>query len=219
MPDLPPGVDWPTRDDVPMEFIGQLRLADVPADPLGRLPTTGHLWFFYNSQWLTFDQDQDHAASAVIYRDVADDQLVRQVPPRVDYQGEFDSAPRLAPYIHGLASLGFTACETPPGGVSPWIAGTPLEEFWQDFTAGGHPALQPEGEATYQSNRLLGYVDAQDYVDAHLHGTDDQLLLQVDSDDAADFQWGDCDRLYFLIDKASLAARDFTKVRLYSILG
>ena len=220
VPDLPPGVEWPSRDDVPMEFVAQLRLADAAGlDPLGRLPTTGHLWFFYNSQWLTFDQDQDHACCAVLYHDVADDQLVRQAPPRVDYQGEYDSAPRLAPYVHGLATLGFRAGDTVPGGVSPWITGTPLEQFWQDFTAyhGGRFAI--EGDVKFQSNRLLGYVDGQDYVDAHLHGTGDQLLLQVDSEDAADFQWGDCDRLYFFVSKEELAARNFSKARLYSLLG
>jgi uncharacterized protein YwqG len=49
--------------------------------------------------------------------------------------------------------------------------------------------------------------------------TDDQLLFQIDSDDAAGFQWGDCDRLYFLLRQDELAARDFAKVRLYSLLG
>ncbi|MBL0219824.1 MAG: DUF1963 domain-containing protein [Myxococcales bacterium] len=220
VPDLPPGVEWPSRDDVPMEFVAQLRLADAAKlDPLGRLPVTGHLWFFYNSQWLTFDQDQDHRCCAVLYHDVADDQLVRQIPPRVDYQGEYDSEPRLAPYVHGLATLGFHAGDTVPGGVSPWITGTPLEEFWQDFTAYHGSKIAIEGDVNYQSNRLLGYVDGQDYVEAHLHGTEDQLLLQVDSEDAADFQWGDCDRLYFFVSKGELTARDFSKARLYSLLG
>ncbi len=220
LPDLPPGVAWPSRDEVPMEFIAQLRLADAAGlDPLGRLPATGHLWFFYNSQWLSFDQDEDHGCCAVLYHEVADDQLVRQAPPWVDYQGEYDSEPRLAPYVHGLAALGFRAGDTVPGGVSPWISGTPLAEFWQDFTAYHNGKIAIEGDVNYQSNRLLGYIDGQDYVEAHLHGTEDQMLLQVDSDDAADFQWGDCDRLYFFVSKDELAARDFSKARLYSMLG
>src|SRR5262245_26635356 len=36
VPDLPPGTEWPDRDGVPMEFIAQIRLADL-ADP--RLPS------------------------------------------------------------------------------------------------------------------------------------------------------------------------------------
>ncbi len=220
VPDLPPGVAWPARDDVPMEFVAQLRLADCAAhDPLGRLPATGHLWFFYNSQWLTFDRDGDRACCAVLYHDVADDQLVRHAPPRVDYQGEYDDGPRLAPCVHGLATLELaTYPRLPASQCAPWI--TPaLDPFWYAFTDAYRGLTEPPFTGEYQHNWLLGYVSAPDWVGAHAHGTDDQLLLQVDSDGAAHFQWGDCDRLYFLIDKAALAARDFTKVRLYSLLG
>jgi len=218
LPDLPPGVEWPSRDDVPMEFVAQLRLADAaPHDPLGRLPARGSLLFFYNSQWLTFDQDSDHACCAVIFHDGDDAVLVRTPPPRVDYQGEYDPEPRLAPYIHGLARLTFAPFVMTPGGVSPFVTGTPLEPIWQDFHAYHGGAMSPS--PNFQCNHLLGYVDGQDYVDAHAHGTDDQLLFQIDSDDAATFQWGDCDRLYFMLRKDELAARDFAKVRLYSLLG
>lgn len=213
VPDLPPGVGWPERDGVPMELVAQLRLADVAdLDPARRLPPRGSLLFFYNAQWTTFDQDQDHRSCAVIFHDGPDEALVRATPPRVQFQSEFSDTPQDAPRIHGVASLRFEATATVPGGVSPFIA-APLSDFWQDFHA-----YHLGGEAG-KEHRLLGYVDAQDYVDAHAHGTEDQLLLQVDSDDAADFQWGDCDRLYFLMTKAELAARDFSKVRIYSILG
>lgn len=221
LPDLPPGVAWPVRDDVPMEFVAQIRLADAaPYDVLHQLPASGSLLFFYNSQWTTYDQDQDLAACAVLYHPGADSELIRTAPPRVDYQGEYDPTPRLAPYIHGLARLTFSGFEMPPGGVSPWTSAPPLAEFWQDFDAYHEVAYSPTPhDGSYRAHHLLGYVGAQDYVDAHLHGTEDQLLLQIDSDGCADFQWGDCDRLYFLLSKAQLAARDFASVRLYSQLG
>ena len=35
----------------------------------------------------------------------------------------------------------------------------------------------------------------------------------------AEFQFGDCNKLFFLVTKDELAARDFSKARVYSLLG
>ena len=214
VPDLPPGAEWPERDGVPMEFIAQLRLADAGD---ARLPASGSLLFFYNSQWGTTDMDRDASCCAVLFHAGPDSELVRATPPRVEWKSEFSDDPQIAPMIHGMASLRFEAALSVPGGVSPFIQG-PLKDFWQDFHSEHHAALSGEAEP-YMSNYLLGYVDEQDYVDAHANGTEDQLLLQVDSCDAAEFQFGDCNKLFFLLTKAELAARDFSKVRVYSSLG
>jgi uncharacterized protein YwqG len=213
VPDLPAGTEWPERDGVPMEFVAQIALADVAhLDPRGRLPSTGHLVFFYNSQWSTSDMQPDAACCAVLH---VDGPLERATPPRVEFQSEFTSEPQLAPFLHGLASLRFETHPSVPMAPSPFI-GPPLDDYWQDFTAEHWSSWSPGGES-YTANHLLGYVDAQDYVDAQTAA--DQLLLQIDSDGAAEFQWGDCDRLYFVMTADELAARDFSKVRLYSLMG
>lgn len=213
LPDLPAGVAWPERDGVPMEFIAQLRLADV-SDP--RLPATGSLAFFYNSQWGTNDMEGP-GCCAVIFHDGSDDALVRATPPRVEWKSEYADVEQVAPFLHGLAAVRFEPTLSVPGGVSPFI-GAPLNEFWQDFHSEHHAALSGVA-GPYQSSFLLGYADEQDYVDAHANGTDDQLLLQVDSEDAAEMQFGDCNKLFFLLTKDELAARDFSRVRVYSQLG
>jgi uncharacterized protein YwqG len=218
VPDLPPGVAWPDRDGVPMEFIAQIRLADVAGlDPLHRLPPTGSLLFFYNSQWSCSDMEKEARCCAVIFHDGPDDQLVRATPPQVEWKSEFSDVTQVAPMIHGMAALRFESTLSLPSDSSPWI-GPPLRDFWYAFRYEADPTAEP-GEAPYHANYLLGYVDAQDYVDAHVNGTDDQLLLQVDSEDAAEFQFGDCDKLFFMLSKQELAARDFSNVRIYSQLG
>jgi uncharacterized protein YwqG len=221
IPDLPAGAGWPARDDVPMEFVAQLRLADVaPHDQSGLLPASGSLLFFYNSQWTTFDQDEDHACCAVIFHDGPDSALVRTPPPRVEFQDEFSPAPRLAPRVHGLAALSFEPVEAVPGGAGPWIGeDSPLHDLWPDLQADFGPRLCPTTDGPSRQNHLLGYIDGEDYVGAHANGCDDQLLLQLDSDSSADFQWGDCDRLYFVLRREELLARDFSRARVYSILG
>jgi uncharacterized protein YwqG len=222
LPDLPPGTEWPKRDDVPMEFVAQIRLADVaPFDAEKLLPAQGTLLFFYNSQWNSFDMDGDYNTCRVIFSDVPDEKLVRTKPPTIQWQGEYNDEPRPTPYLHGVASLSFSQIEMPPGGVSPFV--TPkskLGKIWQDFSSNyAQTWSATPRDGTYLENHLLGYIDGDDYVGAHKFKKKDRLLLQVDSDDAAEFQWGDCDRLYFMLTEEQLAARDFSKVRNYSILG
>jgi uncharacterized protein YwqG len=218
VPDLPPGATWPERDGVPMEFIAQVRLADVAAAGADeRLPAQGSLLFFYNSQWGASDMEADARCCAVLFHDGPDEALVRTAPPRVEWKSEFSDVSQFAPFLHGIASLTFTRQLTVPGGVSPFIQ-EPLNGFWQDFHAEHHAALSGQTEP-YHESFVLGYVDEQDYIDAHANGTEDQLLLQVDSEDAAELQFGDCNKLFFLLTKGELAARDFTNVRVYSSLG
>lgn len=222
LPDLPPGVAWPARDGVPMEFVAQIRLADVAAhDPENDLPHSGSLLFFYNSQWEAYDMSDEFDCCRVIFVDGPDAQLVRTPSPAKPWKGEYDEKPRPAPYVHGLARLEFSRIEMPPSGVSPYIKkNTKLGKMWQDFHCKYSSTWSPSPrDGTYIENHLLGYVDADDYVGAHKNGARDRCLLQVDSDDAAGFQWGDCDRLYFMLTDKQLKDRDFSKVRLYSILG
>lgn len=43
-----------------------------------------------------------------------------------------------------------------------------------------------------------------------------RLLLQVHTDDRVGFVWGDGGLIYFMVDEARLAERDFTGVRTFS---
>ncbi len=209
LPDLPPGAAWPERDGVPMEFVAQFRLADLPPS---ELPRTGSLLFFYNSQWQTTDWAEGAPVCAVLHHEGADDALIRTPAPSVEYQSEYVDQPYPAPWVHGLATLSFETYAAIPGGKSPFVDPA-THDWYHDWRC--LDGLCPPSPF----NSLLGYVDGQDYVDAHQNGTDDRLLLKVDSDDCAEFQWGDCDALYYLIPKQALAARDWSQVRLYSILG
>ena len=91
---------------------------------------------------------------------------------------------------------------------------------WQDFVAnygGVLPPYEDIPEGYYRDNHALGYLSDPDYVGAMAEG--EVLLLQVDSDDHADFQWGDCDKLFFVASAERVAAKDFSQVRLHSGLG
>ena len=52
-PDLPADIAWPTRGGVPLDFLAQIRLADLSSSATGgRLPQNGWLWFFFDkNEW------------------------------------------------------------------------------------------------------------------------------------------------------------------------
>jgi uncharacterized protein YwqG len=224
-PDMPKGTEWPTRDDVPMEFIAQLRLADLAKhDVEGLLPKTGHLLFFQNTQWGVSDMDEDakYDCARVLYFDVDDGALVRTAPPRVEMEHEY-MGQTVVPRVFDGATLAFSTYPSIPAGVSAFLAGdelTPVRDVWQDFHCEYASIIAPRKDhesGYYRDNRVLGYLADQDYVGAMEVG--EVLLLQVDSDDRAGFQWGDCDKLFFVASEEAVKAKDFSKVRLHSGLG
>ena len=82
-PTLPPDIDWPTytEDDltVPMHFLGQINLAEVAKfDHLPEMPTTGTLFFFYDTIYAPVSGTMGQQGSQVIY--VPED--VSVYPPR-----------------------------------------------------------------------------------------------------------------------------------------
>ncbi|MFO0547312.1 MAG: YwqG family protein [Polyangiaceae bacterium] len=222
-PDLPPGVAWPTRDDVPMEFVAQIRLKDLAAhDPAGLLPHQGSLLFFYNTQWSVSDSEEDedkYRCAAVLFHPGDDSELVRTPPSPIQYSDDFRTD-AMVPVVHGWAALTFSSQLVLPPGVSDFFeskALARLKDAWQTFWSDYGDLLPPRSDDEYTDNRMLGHISDWDYVEAMLRG--EQLLLQVDSDDAADFSWGDCDKLFFVMSEKDLAARDFSRVRLHSGLG
>ncbi len=223
-PDMPPGAAWPTRDDVPMEFVAQIRLLDIAAhDPAGLLPHQGSLLFFYNTQWGVSDmedeEDDKYRCAAVLFHPGDDSELVRTAPSPVQYSDDFRTNATV-PRVHGWAALTFSPQLVLPPGESDFFDAkklAPLKDKWQGFWSDHGDKLPPKSDGEYDDNRILGHISDWDYVGAMLRG--EQLLLQVDSDGAADFEWGDCDKLFFVIGEKELAARDFSRVRLHSGLG
>jgi hypothetical protein len=77
-------------------------------------------------------------------------------------------------------------------------------------------------DGQYTVHRLLGYAnqiqgDVQTICQRAVYGAEMsgarewQLLLQVDTDAAAGTHWGDVGRIYFLIERAALARREFDR--------
>lgn len=189
-PDLACGTPWPQVDGRPLAFVVQLDLAELA--PLGcapPLPADGLLSLF------VLPADLGFANTFALRYAPAGTQLAPAQPPAALADGDRFAALALRPVRElslppptasavqrlGLSDTEFAAYT----GIITWGDDQPLHRVL------GHPAL-------------FATSDPRDD-DAEL-----TLLLQVDSEDNNDMDWGfDCGRLYLWITADDLAARRF----------
>jgi hypothetical protein len=198
------GSEWPTWHQRPLSVVAGLDLAALAAypDPVGGLPRSGWLTFFYDAEqqgaW-GFDPE-DRGAWRIVH--------------------SASSEPVTGPA--GLAlpevALGAVSEVTLPDGEEPVLSalqGDDRDAYYDVLDAlrqddepvhriGGWPQLvqgelwvsaQLASSGVYVGNPE-GYRDPR--VPALRAGAADwRLLLQLDSDDAASTMWGDVGRLYF----------------------
>jgi uncharacterized protein YwqG len=220
LPDLPPGVLWPQRKNLPQSFIAQIRLADTRSYDIG-LPQSGMLWFFYDAQQETFGEDPDDRGGwCVLF--VGSDTLKLQRTP----------APAQLP-----AGSRFKACKVSFTSEITLSQHPELEipNFdWSDKEQQQYETLlstfPSKADHAMMHHRMLGNPDTiQDdmRIQCQLtsHGVTDandpraktleqgaqdwQLLLQVDSDAQAGMRWADAGMLYYWITQADLQAQHF----------
>jgi hypothetical protein len=231
-PDMPAAAAWPTWHGRSLSFVAQLNLAEVaPHDVRKLLPSTGWLAFFYDALEQPWGNDPaDRGRAVVQYYPATEVLATRPLPP--DLTAEAYSA-------FPVAALTFAPELTLP---NPWDEDLPLPEeaFTEEQRAAyGFLLLTQHGDGT---SRLLGNSDniqgpmraqcalaswatgrpenqtqelsaEQLTVAAQQAAGEWELLLQLDSHESeANMMWGDMGRLYFWINRADLARRDFSQV-------
>jgi len=229
LPDLPPELSWPSVDDIALHFIAQLRMDVLAAnDPTGLLPKSGMLYFFYRDNLDGSSSDGcywDLWRAKVLYFD-GDMNALQQA-----------SAPDSLPM-----NLVFPACTVTVGQdltIPPFESQVGYTQFGFSYEAlkqdrnrfASYFALR-EAASELLVHRMFGYpdliqgdvfIEADKFVRspekihyktryADTSFEDWLLLLQVDSDDAADFMWGDVGCLYYCIKRADLLAKNFEKI-------
>ena len=229
LPDLPKNIDWPTWREKPLTFLGQFRLADLSRFDCCRvLPSSGHLWFFYDSEQITWGFDpQDRGSWRILYADTNEaDVRRREVRGLPTYSQctltlhNFLSIP--GPEHLSVAPLKLTLDEIEQieeidRDLHEMIeSGSHDQGYEPHHQLLGHPReIQGEMQLECQlvSNGLYcgdatGYQDpARKFLE---QGAKDwQLLFQLDADDDLGMMWGDCGRLYFWVRRQDLAKRVF----------
>lgn len=228
-PTLPPHIDWPfyqvgSYPSVPLHFVGQIALAEVPEmSGLPPMPRKGTLFFFFETV-LAYTLGMDDTSARVIYaEDDVSTYPARKMPPIPDVS-EFNDDCVSIWYrdepTKGYARWPFTF---EPITFSDQIA-FPDNEFWQasvdellaeqerikkltrkDRARGVVPGCSSE----FAIHRMFG----ANLPDAPISGDEWTSLLIVEPDRDLGFTYGDGEPIAFMIRKDELATGNFEAAR------
>jgi len=224
VPDLPARFTWPSYQGKHLAFVAQIDMGDVArVMPDGPLPKKGQLWFFYAWDQTHWGFDPKDAGSSVVHYET-DAQLVRRaLPADIPDEGRFASC-----------AVTFRAYADIPDGSDPRNPTYKSDDATQDRYGDarsnvasigvtshkllGHPEpIQNPMEiecATVTNGVYMGDARGHEHPRfRELEATqyDWRLLMQVDTDAAAEMMLGDTGRLYFWIRDQDLRARRFDK--------
>jgi uncharacterized protein YwqG len=223
LPDLPHGVPWPRRGELPLSFVAQVDLPDVarvwPGMPL---PASGLLSFFYDSVQQPWGYDPAHRGGWSVYH--FDHPALSPARPPDDLPAEAQFRPLPTRPVGELTlpasdsrvvkDLALTDRE---GTAYVALLGDVEEAQKDDNPAAhrllGHPdSIQGDMESECQlvANGLYaGDPDARNsergrYVLAQPVAW--RLLLQIDSDERTGMAWGIDGRIYYWMRKPDIEA-------------
>jgi hypothetical protein len=230
VPDLPPGMEWPTFEGRKLRklwFLAQIDFSAMPRWEGCLLPKDGWLYVFV--MFPTQQTDEDPWRSVVRYHRGAREELVRAEKPTADDVWGIGITERATDQLLPLTgSVGIDVVRSALDEETRAAAEYELEDIVWKVS----PRHSENLDANQVSGYLLGQVSeidgtAQSIVDDLLEsrvdaaaqrvaedpngpGTDWMCLLTLYS--AGTMQWSDAGLLYLLIRKSDLAARDFTRV-------
>ncbi|MEZ4669411.1 MAG: YwqG family protein [Anaerolineae bacterium] len=231
LPDLPPEFAWPEVDGFVLDFVAQINLTEVkPFDKDDLLPSLGILYFFYDIDRSLSDYKNSTRFNRTLYFDGDTSLLRRREWPVNRHQYATSYAPCVVNFRNELTLPYYESTQIMELLNWSWETRNYKEREGVDAYVELQVALEtPHTQKWVEHNRILGYGDAiqgdvrEEAAAIRLLGSWDswvtsehldevlkeQLLIQIDSIDAAKMMWGDVGRLYFSISQPALAARQF----------
>ena len=197
-PDAPGEFTWPTYEaegkTLALAFVAQIDCAKLPRDAVpAEMPVSGILSFFFDTAEQPWGFDGEDDGARVFYT-TEDTPLQRTEPP---------PGTPVHPAIKLEVSSDWTLSE---GLICDRDLGEELMEFRDVLRADPkHPVHRLGGyDDAVQNPVLEGFESSMD---------DPVLLLQLDSDEDADWMFGDIGMVYWVIDRVDLAACRFDRAR------
>jgi len=224
LPDVPASFAWPQWQDRPLAFLAQINLADVARfENSVKLPRTGWLLFFYDPEQEAWGFDPaDRGCSHVAYLEETAALVRRPLPDDMPDGGRFS-----------VAALTFKPSRTHPDLHSLWVDALDLNErqekkLFDDYDAyasalgptvhqlGGHP-LPVQNPMELECQLVTHGISCGDAEGDNSReaaalepgAVDWRCVLQLDSDEAIGWMWGDVGRLYFWMTETDIAERRF----------
>lgn len=234
-PDLPPDFVWPSHGGIPLAFLAQLRFEELaPHDPEGVLPTRGLLSIFLGLAPQPSGLDfEERGRWVVAYHRAVPSDLARRDPP----EEWLSFARTLAPFWNSgvlqSCSVGPVPALTLPDPHAPEaepfvaVSGRGYRSLVASTRAGLGPLHQVlgwpiivQGPVAEVCRSATGGMPVQDrgeslpkMDEATYQNADEwRLLLQVDTDKAAGYEWGDNATLFFMIRPTDLRSARFGNV-------
>lgn len=219
-PMLPPGTNWPRWGSKPLSFLALIDLSEVDSGLLGlRLPGSGLLNFFYEARdQRAWGYDPRHAGAWRVIHTPDDSPAEPARAPSAAVVTE-ESPVRFEPRLtlpgwteHVFADLREpdidAVCDVGMEWEQLFVDDDPVHQF------GGWPGLiqLPIWRECQLGHHGVPYAEQphDPRVESLEFGNPDwTLLLQLDSDTALRWMWGDGGRLYFAARHDDLAAGEF----------
>lgn len=202
-PDVPVGFQWPMdANNRPLSLLLQIKCSDLTSyDKEKVLPTTGHLYFFYELSDQDFKDANDNVR--VVYNDVPDSELQRQpYPEELEDEYRLKEMPLAFSSRKSYPTFDDFVCLS-----SEHSDMQAIEEYDMALER-----LQPESENDVIGT-MLGYADIiQNNVMENLD--ENVLLLQmfsIESEKVDELMFGDCGNLYFYMSRKDLQGKHFNR--------
>jgi uncharacterized protein YwqG len=214
---LPTGAEWPRSPARPMSFVAEVDLAALRRAVPGvaaLLPEDGVLALFYDVEEMPWGYEPSHGAyfrllhltgelaprrppeGTTVYTErVLGARAVRLLPDPADLPPELGLDEEASDAYAELADALAGEPDHRVGGPPRWIQSDAREDAAVAMAGGATGAPEQPKRAG------LGRASARIW----------RLLLQIDTDDAVGFMWGDAGRLYLLARDEDLRSRRFDR--------
>src|SRR5262245_40019693 len=220
VPNLPSELEWPSWRGVPLAFLAQIDLSELPrSQTIESLPSDGSLYFFYHPEQETWGFDpNDRGSWSVLYSRERPTSPGRIPPHGLSAEATYhEQAMEFLP----IRSLPDTERLDPSPGALSEEAYEEVEDL-RNAPFEGQPKHQMGGyphpvqndtmelESQLASNGV--YCGGPDWNDPRIESLEGgasewKLLLQLDTDEDAGMMWGDAGMLYFWIRAEDLRRR------------
>lgn len=192
IPDLPRGTDWPrSKDNVPLQFVAQINLEELSLyDREKKFPASGMLYFFiegmeYSEGRVLFSSSKDEICKSSFPTDLPEVLKFKEV--KLLFYPYFSIPTDFEEYPE---KVGMTPEET--------------EGYFNGFS-------YYFGENDFDLNKVFGYPSI---IQSNVLHENEELLLQIGSNDVIDMMWGDAGSIFYIITQEDLRNGVFNKVRL-----
>jgi hypothetical protein len=231
LPDLPAGMQWPEKDGILLEFIGQFRLDELASyDDDKQLPDSGMLYFFFDGMLTDYIKGKTPDRCKVIRYFAVDDSLSRLEPPDerpwqfsiyTPCKVKLDRKLTLPPSEEVCGSF-FPVISPIDFSLDDARLYTQLRRQLMEHDSWllGHPWELQGGELRYMIVKKCDIEGRYKYEDYNFKNYDElakemkswRLLFQVGTDQNTGMSWGDGGIVYFWIREEDLYAQRFDQV-------